>query len=110
MSLMQRLKSFLHLEVPFWSSDLTEVKYAQIKSPNVPRLLYVAIYGHKNEQGGYDDIATHNRGTPKAHIFASGNPRHPKHFVHGPVRYNVQNIPHNKEIKPSGKFSTAFYL
>lgn len=31
------------------------LKSAQIKSPNVARILYVDIDGHKNDQGGYDN-------------------------------------------------------
>ena len=31
------------------------LKSAQNKSPNVARILYVDIDGHKNDQGGYDN-------------------------------------------------------
>lgn len=31
------------------------LKSAQTKSPNVARILYVDIDGHKNDQGGYDN-------------------------------------------------------
>jgi len=31
------------------------LKSAQTKSPNVTRILYVDIDGHKNDQGGYDN-------------------------------------------------------
>ena len=31
------------------------LKSAQTKSPNAPRLLFVDIDGHKNDQGGYDN-------------------------------------------------------